>query len=310
MNIIKKERNLLKKEYYVYIYLDPRKSGTYIYGKYDFDHQPIYVGKGKRKRAYYFERRNFLLRAKLEKFEKPIVFILGEKLTEQEAFSIEKDAISSIGLLFYNKGPLCNLTTGGEGPSGASRSKETREKISKALKGIKRKPITEETRSKLKKFQKGRARSKEYRIRISEGVKRSWEKRRLSGEDFSEVAKIIYRNIDQKKRNQKISEALKGRTVSEETKRKISESSKNKKMPPFSEEWKRNISLGALKRKPISEESRMKMSKSQTGKHLSEETKKKLSEINSNRSVSTRNKISENMKRIWNERRSKNAITD
>lgn len=34
------------KNFYVYIYLDPRKPGNYNYGEYHFDYEPFYVGKG------------------------------------------------------------------------------------------------------------------------------------------------------------------------------------------------------------------------------------------------------------------------
>ena len=32
--------------FYVYVYLDPRKPGKYKYGEYEFDYEPVYVGKG------------------------------------------------------------------------------------------------------------------------------------------------------------------------------------------------------------------------------------------------------------------------
>jgi len=34
------------KDFYVYVYMDTRKMGAFIYGKYTFEHEPIYVGKG------------------------------------------------------------------------------------------------------------------------------------------------------------------------------------------------------------------------------------------------------------------------
>ena len=36
-----------KNIFYVYIYLDPRKRGKYIYEEFKFNYEPFYVGKGK-----------------------------------------------------------------------------------------------------------------------------------------------------------------------------------------------------------------------------------------------------------------------
>jgi hypothetical protein len=79
----------------------------------------------------------------------------------------------------------------------------------------------------------------------------------------------------------------KGRTFSEESKRKMSEAKKGKSGPNkgkhFSEEHKRKISE-AKKGKHRSEETRKKMSEAKKGKHLSEETRKKISETLKRRS--------------------------
>ena len=73
----------------------------------------------------------------------------------------------------------------------------------------------------------------------------------------------------------KMSEAHKGKTHSEESRRKISETRKGKTL---SEETKRKLSE-VRKGKTFSEEHKRKLSESQKGKTLSEETKRKLSEV-------------------------------
>lgn len=80
----------------------------------------------------------------------------------------------------------------------------------------------------------------------------------------------------------KISEA--NQNISEETRRKISEALKGKKKPPMSEEQKKKLSE-ANKGKTISSETKLKMSAKKKGdknsffgKHHSEETRRKISE--------------------------------
>ena len=67
---------------------------------------------------------------------------------------------------------------------------------------------------------------------------------------------------------------MKGKTLSEETKRKLSEARKGKKR---SEEAKKKISE-SMKGKLFSEEAKRNMSEAHKGKKLSEETKRKMSE--------------------------------
>jgi len=84
--------------------------------------------------------------------------------------------------------------------------------------------------------------------------------------------------------------SAKGRKVSEETKRKISESHKGKKR---TEESKRKMSG-----RKVSEETKRKLSAAQKGKKLSEETKRKISEVHKGKKLSeeTKRKISESHK--------------
>jgi len=104
-----------------------------------------------------------------------------------------------------------------------------------------------------------------------------------------------------KETKQKMSEANKGenhpfygKTHSEEAKRKISEARKGK---TFSEETKHKISA-ANKGKTLSKETKQKMSEASKGKTLSEETKKKMSEASKGKTHSeeTKKKMSESSK--------------
>lgn len=88
----------------------------------------------------------------------------------------------------------------------------------------------------------------------------------------------------------KLSESHKGKTLSEETKQKLSEINKGK---IFSEETRQKLSE-ANKGKTLSDETRRKISEAQKGKTLSEETKLKISEANKGRIISeeTKKKLS------------------
>ena len=120
--------------YYVYIYLDTRKPGCYIYDELNFDYEPIYVGKGKKSRY----KKHLSLRLNMEnhfyhKLNKiinegfnPEIIITKDNINENEAFEYEIELIKKIGRIIDNTGTLTNLTTGGEGRSGSIVSVETR----------------------------------------------------------------------------------------------------------------------------------------------------------------------------------------
>ena len=140
-----KMRNKSTPYFYTYIYFDPRKPGPFIYGDLSFDHEPFYVGKGYGKQ--------YLSRLKMVKFSKkqdyrwwvsnkirkiqkegkdPIIQFYEKDISEDVAFWIEIHLIAEIGRKDLKKGPLLNLTNGGEGISGHIFSLETKKKISKA----------------------------------------------------------------------------------------------------------------------------------------------------------------------------------
>jgi len=126
-------------------------------------YEPFYIGKGKDSRYishlrnYKLKKNDSFLSRKINKILKngcsPYITKLYENLTEKEAHSIEIELIDIIGRRCVGKGSLVNITCGGEGISGFKHSDETREKMS--LKGEKHpnwgKPRSKETRNKISK---------------------------------------------------------------------------------------------------------------------------------------------------------------
>ena len=137
-------------KYYTYAYLREDKT-------------PYYIGKGKENRAYYKHKGK--IRPPKDKTR---VIFLKRNLTEEEAFKHEIYMIAVFGRKDLGTGILRNRTNGGEGPSGAVRSKETRRKISEAKKG---KLLSKESKRKLSEANKGRIFTEEHRRKLSEAKK-------------------------------------------------------------------------------------------------------------------------------------------
>ncbi|MCK5605154.1 hypothetical protein KAR91_24905 [Candidatus Pacearchaeota archaeon] len=121
--------------FYVYVYLDPLIPGRFEYDDFCFYYQPFYVGKGTGDRinSHIFEARNFYDHKikpggtyKCNKIRKiinlcnhePYKIIIENNTNESKAFNIEKKLINEIGRLDLKRGPLLNLTDGGDGTSG------------------------------------------------------------------------------------------------------------------------------------------------------------------------------------------------
>jgi len=125
----------MRNDFYVYALLDPRKPGTYLYGNLKLDYEPFYIGKGCGKRAYsHFKvnpskvynswKRRKVIRIQDITGSDPLVKLIKSDVVEAEAFRLETKAIRLIGR--KGKGPLTNLTDGGEGISGFKHSKKTK----------------------------------------------------------------------------------------------------------------------------------------------------------------------------------------
>ena len=234
-------------KFYTYIYLDPRKSGKYVYGDYSFDYEPFYVGKGKDNRynIHLTEAKsnlNYLknnhkknkIRKMLREDIQPIILKVEENLTEDQSFELEIYLIWAIGRSDLGLGPLCNHTDGGEGDCGRIVSEETRKMISDAKKGkysdeknhFYGKKHSEETRKKQSDSKKGC-------IPWNKGISRTKEEKKKMSE--SSIGQIPWnkglKNPYSEKTKQKMSESHKGHipwnkgkkgfVVSEETRKKL-----------------------------------------------------------------------------------------
>lgn len=95
----------------------------------------FYVGKGRKNRASRTDGRSDFWKRVVNKSGGFSVRLVMENMTEDDAFLLEKQHISQLRAAGAR---LCNLSDGGEGPSGVIRTKEYREKMSIAKTGIHR----------------------------------------------------------------------------------------------------------------------------------------------------------------------------
>ena len=112
-------------QFYVYVYLDQRKSGKWYYGDEVFDFQPFYVGKGTNNRDIQ-HLCPYMLSCKTHKSstiksiikdtgQLPIHYRIYENISQQDATDIEIDIIKQFGRRDLGTGILCNHTDGGDG---------------------------------------------------------------------------------------------------------------------------------------------------------------------------------------------------
>ena len=177
--------------FYVYVYLDPTKPGDYNYGKYHFDYNPFYVGKGSNGRfkdhlkdVCQENNKNEHFINTIKKIKRvcntiPIIVKYQEMLLEQDSFDLEIKMIATIGRYDLKRGPLCNLTDGGEGSSGYKHTEETKRKISESEKG---KIFSVKVRRKIS------ITKKSQNIKMSDETKEKIRKAR-TGMKLTEVAK-------------------------------------------------------------------------------------------------------------------------
>ena len=144
--------------FYVYVYLDPRNPGNFIYEDIHFDYEPFYIGKGKNDRiteGLYNKRDSKYKLSKINKIKESnlevIVYKLYQNITEDEAFKIEIKLIKKIGRKIDN-GPLCNFHIGGKGGDNFTNHPNKEDIINRWLetKTKNGKTVSEETKEKLR----------------------------------------------------------------------------------------------------------------------------------------------------------------
>jgi len=113
--------------YYVYVYLDSRKKGSYSYGDFHFDYEPFYVGKGVKDRYLSHLKiakgtrkgKNNKVITKIKSilddgFE-PVILKVIENLSKDNYGLQEVSLIKLIGKSCNESGPLLNITDGDHG---------------------------------------------------------------------------------------------------------------------------------------------------------------------------------------------------
>lgn len=309
-----------------YVYILYREDGV----------TPFYVGMGRRGRWLHHERDakrgrsrkdNIICRMRERGISVPKKKY-AEGLTRQQAALLEIELIAKIGR--HPKGPLANLTDGGEGVRGwvvsAKRRAELREswkphapevekrriaaciaaandparckKISAALKGKKKAADHIANLSMALRGKKYPNRSKEWRISISRAL--TGKERSAAHRAALSARKISAASIE------KMRASLIGRRLSDSHRAAISAGAKGKPKPDgFGEKIR-----VALTGRSLSQETIEKIRVSNTGKTLSDETKAKMSASRQGKKKSPEHaaKLAANLQRYWAERRAAKEV--
>lgn len=131
----------MKKIFYNYVLLNPKKQGKYKYNELEFNNEPFYVGKGYKDRVFeHYKAWHLKTDTNIEKQELikllndecfiPDYIILNESTNEDFVLEQEISLILKIGRKINNKGPLLNKNAGGEGNKGRFIKNSTRQKLS------------------------------------------------------------------------------------------------------------------------------------------------------------------------------------
>lgn len=151
-----------------------------------------------------------------------------------------------------------NMTDGGEGISGLTRTPEHNAKIGMANKGRK---ISDEQKQLLRTINIGKKLSEEHIRKIKESHSTPEYKEKVRADH---LGKKLTEEHKEKLRKANLGKTQKGRKKSLEERQKISQAMRGRKL---TDEWKKNIGKGnkGKIRKPISDETRKKLSVAHMG---------------------------------------------
>jgi len=133
----------MRNDFYVYVMLDQRYPGKWVYDELIFNHKPFYIGIGieYRMTAHFTPfnlskksiKNNIIKSISKERDELPIFYKIYENLEVDEAHLIEINFIKRFGKIKNKTGILSNLTDGGDGTNGYNHTEQYKQSLRKKV---------------------------------------------------------------------------------------------------------------------------------------------------------------------------------
>jgi hypothetical protein len=203
----------------------------YTYAYLRINGTPYYVGKGEKSRAYNKNHNNVYVPPK-----ERIIF-LKKNILEEEAFKHEIYMISVFGRKDLGTGILHNRTNGGDGSSGRIVTESQKKKQSEKMKGRKGPVISEEGRKKLSQIMRGNKRGKPHTQETKDKISKAHKGKKLTKEHRKTLSEV---HTDVKKG-----------PCSQKTKDKISKAHKDKKHSPPSQKGTKWWNNGQINKRNV-----------------------------------------------------------
>ena len=203
----------------------------YTYAYLRINGTPYYVGKGEKSRAYNKNHNNVYVPPK-----ERIIF-LKKNLLEEEAFKHEIYMIYIFGRKDLGTGILHNRTNGGDGSSGRIATESQKKKQSEKMKGRKGPVISEEGRKKLSQIMKGNKRGRPHTQETKDKISKAHKGKKLTKEHKKTLSEVHI--------------GVKKGPCSQKTKDKISRAHKDKKHSPPSQKGTKWWNNGQINKRNV-----------------------------------------------------------